>query len=50
MHFDRFSRLCAPVPGLLVYLGIYFELRQEGLHVALIPDGHESRFKFLGEI
>ena len=31
MHFDIFGSLCAPVPGLLVYLEIDFELGH--LHV-----------------
>ena len=50
MHFDRFGCLWAPVLGLLIYLGIYVELGQEGLHVILILDGHKADFKILGEI
>ena len=50
MHFERFGRLYAPVPVLLVSLGIDFELEQEGLHSGLILDGHESGFKVLDEI
>ena len=36
MHFDSFGSLCALVPGLLVYLGIYVELVQEVFYIALI--------------
>ena len=39
IHSDSFGNLCAPVPGLLVSLGIYVELGQEGLDIALILDG-----------
>ena len=31
MHFYMFGRLCAPVPGLLVSLGINVELGQGSL-------------------
>ena len=48
MHFDRFDRICDPVPVLLVSLDINVELGQEGLHVALILDGHQAGFKILG--
>ena len=47
MHFDRFGCLYAPVPGLLFSLGIYVELEQEGLNVALVLDAHEDGFKIL---
>ena len=39
VHSDSFGSLCAPVPGLLVYLGIDVELGQEVLDIALILDG-----------
>ena len=39
MHFDSFGSLCALVLGLLVYLGIYVELVQEGLDVSLVLYG-----------
>ena len=50
MHFVRFGCLCAPVPCLLVYVGIGVELGKEGLHVILILDGHEAILKILGDI
>ena len=49
-QFDRLGRLCDPVPGLLVYLGINVELRQKGLHVVFVLYGHEASFKILGDI
>ena len=39
VYFDSFGSLCDLVPGLLVYLGIYVELVQEGLDIALILYG-----------
>ena len=47
IHFDSHGSIQAPVPGLLVYLGIYVELEQEGLNVALVLDAHEDGFKIL---
>ena len=38
MHFGSFGSICAPVPDLLVSLGIDVELLQEGLDIALILD------------
>ena len=50
MQFYRFGNLCAPVPFLIVSLGINVEMVQEGLHVILILDGHEVGFKILVEV
>ena len=38
IHFDSFGSICAPVPGLLVSLGIDVELEQDGLDIVLIID------------
>ena len=35
INFDRFGRICAPIPGLLVSLGIDVELGQEVLLAVL---------------
>ena len=39
MHFGSFVSLCDPVLGILVSLAIDVKLGQEGLDIALIPDG-----------
>ena len=38
MHFDNCGSLRAPIPGLLVSLGIDVQLLQEGLYIALFLD------------
>ena len=45
MHFDNFVSPCAPVPVLLVYLGIDVELGQEGLYITLVLDGKKASRK-----
>ena len=37
-NFDSFGSLCAPVPDLIIFMGIDVELGQEGLYIALILD------------
>ena len=49
VNFDGFGSLCAPVPGLLVYLFIDVELVQEGLEVTSIIDGYKASLELLGE-
>ena len=49
MHFDNFGILCAPIPGVLIYLGIVVELIQEGFDIALVLDGHKARLEVLSE-
>ena len=49
VHFEIFVSLCAPVPGLLVSLGIDIELGQKGLDIALILDGWKASLEVLGE-
>ena len=47
IHFGNFGILRAPVPGLLVSLGIYVELGQEGLDINLILDDQNSSLEVL---
>ena len=47
MHFDNCGSLCAPVPGLLVSLGIYVELGQEVLDITLVIDGHKASLEVI---
>ena len=47
MHFENCGSLCAPVPGLIVYLVIYVELGQEGLGVTLVLDDQKARIELL---
>ena len=49
MHFDSFGSLYDPVLGLIVYLGIDFELVQEGLEIALDLDDYKAIIALLGE-
>ena len=42
MKFGSFCSICAPVPGLLISLGIDIEMGQEGLGIALILDGYKA--------
>ena len=49
MHFENFGSLRAPVPGLLVSMGIYVELGQEGLGITLVLDGQKASLEVLGE-
>ena len=50
MRFDGFGCIFAPLPGLLIYLGIDVELVQEGMHADLVISGHDSGFKIIGKI
>ena len=47
MHVDSCGILRAPVPGLIVSLGIDVELEQEGLDIYLVLDGQKSSLEFL---
>ena len=49
MYFNKCGSLHAPVPGLLVSLGIYVKLVQEGLGITLVLDGHKSILEVLSE-
>ena len=49
MHFEHFGSLGAPVPGLLVSLGIHVELGKKGLDINLILDGHRTRIIVFSE-
>ena len=48
MHFDNYVSLHAAVPGLLVSLVVYVELRQEGLGIYLLFDGQKASLEVLG--
>ena len=50
MHFYNCISLRAPVPGLIVYLGIYVELIQEILNVTFVLDVQKSRLEVFNEI
>ena len=47
MHFGSCVSLRAPVPGLIVSLGIYAELGQEGLGITLVLDSQKSSFEVI---
>ena len=47
MHFGSCVSLRAPVPGLIVSLGIYVELGQEGLGITLVLDAQKSSFEVI---
>ena len=47
MHFDNCGSLRAPVPGLLVSLGIDVEFEKEVLDITLVISGHTSRLEVL---
>ena len=49
MHFDRFCGIYAPVPGLIVSLGIDVELTQEIPDTDLILDGYKARLEVRSE-
>ena len=49
IQFDSFGNLCAPVPGLLVSLSVYFELGQEGLDITFILYGYKASLELLGK-
>ena len=49
MRFENFGCLRAPVPGLIVSLGIDIELVQEGLDISLILDFHKASLEVLSE-
>ena len=44
MYFDKCGSLWAPVPVIPLALGIYVELRQEGLETTLILHGNKANF------
>ena len=47
IHFDNCGSLRAPGKVLLVHLGIYVELGQEGLDITLVIDGNKARIEVL---
>ena len=49
MYFENCGILCAPVPRLLVYLGIDVELGQEGLYIALVLYRQKDSLEFLSD-
>ena len=49
MYVDNCGSICAPVPGLLVSLGIDVELGQEGLDNNLVIYGQKSILEVLSE-
>ena len=49
MYVDNCGSICAPVPGLLVSLGIDVELGQEGLDIILVLDVQKARIEVLSE-
>ena len=49
MQFGRCGSLYAPVLGLLVSLGIYVELRREGLDMILFLDGQKAILEVLSK-
>ena len=49
MNFRNCVSLLAPVPGLLVYLGIDVKLGQEGLDIILVIDVQKASLEVLSE-
>ena len=49
INFDNCGTLCAPVPVLIVSLGIGVELVQEGVDTTLKLDNQEYRLEVLSE-
>ena len=49
VHFGSFGSLRAPIPGLLIYLGIYVELGQENLDITLVLDVQKTRLELISE-
>ena len=49
VHFDNFGSLHAPVLGLIVSLGIYIELVQEGLGITLVQGDQKNILEVLSE-
>ena len=49
MHFDNCGSLCAPVPDIIVSIGIYVEFLQEGLDIMLVVDCQKFRSEVLSE-
>ena len=49
MQFDNCGSLRAPIPGLLISLGIDVELVKEGLYIALVLDGQKASLEVLSE-
>ena len=47
IKFDCCGSICAPVSGVLVSMGIYFELGHQGLYIVLILDSQETSLEFL---
>ena len=50
MHFDNCGSLFAPLPGLLLSLGIDVELGREELEITLVPDGYKASLEVLSEV
>ena len=49
VHFGGFVSLRDPIPGLLIYLGIYVELGQENLDITLVLDVQKTRLELISE-
>ena len=49
IHFDNCGSLRAPGKCLLVHLGIYVELGQEGLDITLVLDDQNTRLEVLSK-
>ena len=49
IHFENLDSLSAPVPGLLVSLGVCVGLVHEGLEITLVLDGQKSRLEVLSQ-
>ena len=47
MYFDSCGSLRDPVQRLLITLGIWVELGQEGLDITLVIDGNKARIEVL---
>ena len=49
MQFGYFGSAHAPVPGLLVSLGIYVDMVNEGLDIIFVLDGQEYILEVLSQ-
>ena len=49
MYFNNWGSLCAPVPVLLVSLGIDVELVQEDLYITLVLGGQKASLEVISE-
>ena len=49
MQFEYFCSAHDPVPGLLVSLGIYVDMVNEGLDIILVLDGQEYILEVLSQ-